>query len=242
MKQKVITKEQFIQALPKHRRKYVQDGLIDQINNVLKDPALMDSYSQNIMMYTSVMQDGRFKIKDYINAVQYVSCKLLGASNRQAWANTFPDRETHFKNSGMVEKNIDSIVSAYNRGQLVNKIFEQTLIPSHIINQGTYQKAINKLAELMMFAKSEKVQSDSAARLVEALKMPETQKVELDLNVKADNSINELRASTMALVIQQKEMLAAGAMTPKEIAHSKLSLQVVEADYEEIETVKKGEG
>ncbi len=233
MKQKVITKEQFVQALPKHRRKYVTDGIVAQINNVLLDPALMDAYADNIIMYTSVMQEGKFKINDYIKAVQYVSCKLLGASNRQAWENTFPDRLQHYQDTNMEERHIDSVVSAYNRGTLVNKIFEQTLIPAHIYNQGTYQQAINKLAELMMFAKSEKVQSDSAARLVEALKMPETQKVELDLNVKTDNSIIELRESTLALVEMQKKMISAGAMSPKQIAHSKLS--IVEAEYEELE-------
>jgi len=232
MKQRVITKEQFIDALPKHRRKYVNQDIVDQINNVLQDPALMDAYGDNILMYTNVMQEGRFKVPDYIKAVQYVTCKLLGTSNKIAWRNTFPDRYQHYQDIQMEERHIDSVVSAYNRGQLVNKIYEQTLIPSHIINQGTYQKAINKLAELMMFAKSEKVQSDSAARLVEALRMPETQKVELDLTVKGDNSINELRESTLALVAQQKEMLLAGAMTPKEIAHSKLA--VMDADYEEV--------
>lgn len=233
--QKVISKEQFIQALPKHRRKYVTDNLVDQINGVLQDPALMETYSQNILMYTSVMQDGRFKMEDYINAVRYVSCKLLGATNRAAWANTFPEREAKFKADGWKEKNIDSIVSAYNKGLLVNKILEQTLIPSHIINQGTYQKAINKLAELMMYAKSEKVQSDSAARLVEALKLPETQKVELDLTVKGDNAIDELRESTLQLVAQQRQMMKAGAMTPKQVAHSKLAIVDDAIDAEVIE-------
>ena len=133
----------------------------------------------------------------------------------------------------MEERHIDAVVSAYNRGQLVNNIYEQTLVPSHIINQGMYQKALNKLAELMMYAKSEKVQSDSAARLVEALRMPETQKVELDLTVKGDNSINELRDSTLQLVAQQKAMLETGTMTAKQIAHSKLA--IIDVDHEEVE-------
>jgi len=240
MKQKVITKEQFIQALPKHRRKYVNDGIVDQINSVLLDPALMDAYGDNIIMYTSVMQDGKFKIGDYLKAVQYVTCKLLGASNKVAWRNTFPDRYQHYVDINMEERHIDSVVVAYNRGMLVNKIYEQTLIPSHIINQGTYQKAINKLAELMMYAKSEKVQSDSAARLVEALKMPETQKVELDLTVKGDNSINELRESTMQLVAQQKAAMLGGAMTARQIAHSKLAIvadnpYTIDAEFLEVE-------
>ena len=237
MIQKVITKKQFTEALPKHRRKYVNQDIVDQINGVLSDPALMDAYADNIIMYTSVMQEGRFKVADYIKAVQYVSCKLLGASNKVAWKNCFPARYQHYLDIQMEERHIDAVVSAYNRGMLVNKIYEQTLIPAHIYNQGTYQKAINKLAELMMYAKSEKVQSDSAARLVEALKMPETQKIELDLNVKADNSINELRESTLQLVAQQRQMLTAGAMSPKQVAHSKLA--IVDIDYEDVDEEEK---
>jgi len=237
MIQKVITKRQFTEALPKHRRKYVNQDIVDQINGVLSDPALMDAYADNIIMYTSVMQEGRFKVADYIKAVQYVSCKLLGASNKVAWKNCFPARYQHYLDIQMEERHIDSVVSAYNRGMLVNKIYEQTLIPAHIYNQGTYQKAINKLAELMMYAKSEKVQSDSAARLVEALKVPETQKIELDLNVKADNSINELRESTLQLVAQQRQMLTAGAMSPKQVAHSKLA--IVDIDYEDVDEEEK---
>ena len=108
---------------------------------------------------------------------------------------------------------------------------EQTLIPSYVLNQDLYQKALNVQAELMVSAKSEKVRSDAANSLLTHLKMPETQKVELEIGVKEDSAINALRATTMELARQQRMMLEAGAMNAQEVAHSRL---VIEGEAKEI--------
>jgi hypothetical protein len=54
------------------------------------------------------------------------------------------------------------------------------------------------------------------------LKMPEATKVELDVNVKEDDSISELKKTTMELVRQQREMIKLGAMNAREVAHQKI--------------------
>ena len=73
---------------------------------------------------------------------------------------------------------------------------------------------------------SPKVRSDAANSLLTHLKMPETQKVELDLNVKEDGSIAALRATTLELARQQRLMVEAGAMNAQEVAHGKLIIDV----------------
>jgi hypothetical protein len=103
---------------------------------------------------------------------------------------------------------------------------EQTLIPSYVLNQDLYQKALNVQAELMLTAKSEKVRSDAANSLLTQLKMPETQKVELSVGIKEDGSIAALRASTLELSRQQRLMMEAGAMNAQEVAHTKLIIDV----------------
>jgi hypothetical protein len=113
----------------------------------------------------------------------------------------------------------------------VNLIFEQTMIPSYVLNQDLYQKALNVQAELMVSAHSEKVRSDAANSLLTHLKMPETIKVELDIGVKEDGVIGQLRASTLELARQQRMMIEAGAMNAQETAHSKL---VFEQDMKEV--------
>jgi hypothetical protein len=146
----------------------------------------------------------------------------MGCTNIDAYSKTFPDKILRFNNEGVSAKDIASYVTAYNKSKLVNLILEQTLIPSYVLNQDLYQKALNVQAELMVTAKSEKVRSDAANSLLSHLKMPEKQTVELDLTVKEDSSIGQLRQATLELVQQQKLILQAGVMNAQQVAHSKV--------------------
>ena len=226
-----LTAEQFKQVLPDKVKKSVSQELIDQINTTLSDPEMYEAYRDNLLSYTRVMADGRFKVDSYISAVKYVSHKLMGATNIEAYSKTFPDKMQRFAAQGVSAKDIASYVTAYNKSKLVNLIFEQTLIPSYVLNQDLYQKALNVQAELMVSANSEKVRCDAANSLLTHLKMPETQKVELEIGVKEDSAIAALRATTMELARQQRLMLEAGAMNAQEVAHSRL---VIEGEAREV--------
>ena len=221
-----LTIEQFKTALPDKVKKSINQELIDQINTTLSEPELYESYRENLLSYTKVMADGRFKVQEYINAVKYVSHKLMGCTNIEAYSKTFPDKIQRFAMQGVNAKDIASYVTAYNKSKLVNLIFEQTLIPSYVLNQDLYQKALNVQAELMVNANSEKVRCDAANSLLTHLKMPETQKVELDINVKEDSSIAQLRQATLELARQQRLAMEAGQMNAQEVAHGKLIIDV----------------
>ncbi len=223
--------EQFKQALPDKVKKSVNQELIDQINKTLSDPEMFEAYRENLLSYTKVMADGRFKVDSYVSAVKYVSHKLMGATNIEAYTKTFPDKYDRFVQQGVSAKDIASYVTAYNKSKLVNLIFEQTLIPSYVLNQDLYQRALNVQADLMVNAKSEKVRSDAANSLLTHLKMPETQKVELEIGVKEDSSIASLRAATLELARQQRLSMESGQMNAQEVAHTKL---VIEGEFTEV--------
>lgn len=227
----VLTIDQFKQALPDKVKKSLNQELVDQINTTLGDPELYESYRDNLVSYTKVMSDGKFKIASYIDAVRYVSHKLMGCTNIEAYTKTFPDKYTRFMAQGVAAKDIASYVTAYNKSKLVNLIFEQTLIPSYVLNQDLYQKALNVQAELMTTANSEKVRCDAANSLLTHLKMPETQKVELEIGVREDSSIAALRATTLELARQQRLMVESGAMNAQEVAHGKL---IIDAEFVEV--------
>jgi hypothetical protein len=217
-----LTEEQFKAALPAQIKKSVNPSLMKMVNQTLSSTEAMESFKENLLTYTSVMMDGRFKITSYISAVKYVSFKLLGSTNIAAYSKTFPDKIARFKAQGVSDKDMSSYAAAFNKSKLVNLIFEQTLVPTHVLNAPLFQKAINVQAELMLTAHSEKVRSDAAACLIKELKPPETQKVELDIGTKTDKTLETLRASTMELVKQQKAMIASGASNAKNIAAGSL--------------------
>ena len=222
----MLTLDQFKLALPDKVKKSINQELIDQINNTLSDPEMFESYRDNLISYTKVMADGKFKVTQYIDAVRYVSFKLMGCTNIEAYTKTFPDKYQRFIQQGVSAKDIASYVTAYNKSKLVNLIFEQTLIPSHVLNQDLYQRALNVQADLMINAKSEKVRCDAANSLLTQLKAPEVKKVELDIGVKEDSSIAALRATTLELARQQRLMVESGAMNAQDVAHGKLIIDV----------------
>lgn len=229
-----LTLDQFRMALPDKVKKSINQELIDQINTTLSNPDEFEAYRDNLLSYTRVMADGRFKVQEYVNAVRYVSFKLMGATNIEAYTKTFPDKYQRFVAQGVAAKDIASYVTAYNKSKLVNLIFEQTLIPVHVLNQDLYQKALNVQAELMVSAKSEKVRSDAANSLLTQLKPPEVKKVELELSAKEDSSIGALRQATMEHARQLRLAMEAGAMTAQQAAHSKVVGQFVDVEAKEV--------
>lgn len=228
-----LTMDQFRLALPDKVKKSVSQDLIDQINLTLSEPELFEQYRDNLLSYAKVMQDGRFKVQEYVNAVRYVSHKLMGSTNIDAYSKTFPDKIQRFATQGVAAKDIASYVTAYNKSKLVNLIFEQTLIPSYVLNQDLYQRALNVQAELMVNAKSEKVRTDAANSLLTQLKPPEIKKVELDIGVKEDSSIAQLRQATLELARQQRLAMESGATNAQEIAYSKV-VEYVDVEVKEI--------
>ncbi len=225
--------EQFKDALPAKVKKSVNQELIDLINTTLSDPGMYESYRENLVSYTSVMADGKFRIENYIDAVKYVSHKLMGATNIEAYIKTFPVKHANFVASGVSPKDIASYVTAYNKGKLVNLIMAQTMVPTYVLNQDLFQRALNVQADLMMTAHSEKVRSDAAAHLMNALKPPETIKVEMDIGVKEDSAIAQLRATTLELSKQQRLAIEAGMINAQEAAHSKLVIEATDVSYTE---------
>lgn len=228
--QVVLTEEEFREALPAQFKKSVNKALINKINTTLSHPEEMEYYRDHLVSYTHVLKEGKYKLSTYIDAVRYVSFKMMGLSNKDAYVKTFPDKYEAMVLKGTAEKDIASYIHIYNKGKLVNSIMEQTMIPTHILNQDLYQKAINVQAELMMSARSEKVRSDAANSLMNQLRPPEIKKVELDIAVAEDSAIAELRKTTQDLVIQQKRMLASGMMGAQDIAHSKI---ISDVEYEQ---------
>jgi hypothetical protein len=217
-----LTIEEFRDVLPPSMKKNISPELMDTINTAITDPEQLAVFRENVIGFTSVMKEGRFKLTDYLSAVKFVSHRLLGDNQITAWAKTFPTRYADMIQKGIDRSEIGAITSRYSGSKLIISIMGQTIMPTHIVNAPLYQKAINVQADLMMNAKSEKVRSDAAANLLMTLRPPEVQKMQLEIGVKEDSTIQELRETTMELARQQRQMIEAGTISVKSIAHSKL--------------------
>lgn len=198
-------------SLPANMKSAADQSLVDTLNAIAVDPLIAEQIRENFISYAGVMRDGKFKTEDYLAAIQYVSFKLMGDSNKDAWARAFPQRYALLKARGATEKEISAHVAAYSKGKLVNAILDQSMVPTYLLNADLYQKALNVQADLMITANSEKVRSDAANSLIMALKKPDAVKGQIDLNVKDSSGMNELKNILGQMAQQQQQLLREGA-------------------------------
>jgi len=224
-----MTKEMLTGSLPDKRfRKYVTDDLVDLVNSEA-DSELRRVFRDNILTYSSVLTGGKFSLAAYINAVKFVSLILMGDKNSVAYSKVFPDRYNNLITKNATGSQIASFADNYRKNSLVTKIMEQTLVPTHILNAGVYQEAINTQLDLMRNAHSELVRHKAAESLLTNLKAPEVSKVEVDINYSND-IVDDLREATRKLADQQMKMILHGQADAREIAHSNITFKKPEEE------------
>jgi hypothetical protein len=231
----MLTREQVEKALPANLKGAATQKLTDQINTIVSDPMVAEQVRENFLGYTTVLKDGRFKTEDYLNAVTYVSFKVMGYSNQESYQRTFPNRYQALIAKGTSSKDIAAYVAAYNKGKLVNLILEQTLVPSWVMNQDLYQKAINQQAHLMMNAASEKVQTEAANSLLTHLKKPEVKEFQVSMDINDNSGIRQLEESLRQMAEQQRTLISAGVPTLQIAAQ-----RIVDAEFVEVGTGQTG--
>ena len=221
----LLTYEEVKEALPKGIGRSFPERLVDHLNDLIQgDEILRQGLRDNVLGYMHVLKEGKYRISDYVNAIKFVTYRLSGKGIKEAYKLTFPDRYKRLKEQGTEEKNIAAMATMYNKNQLVSKIMEQAMIPTWLLNQDLFQKAINTQAELMQTAKSEMVRMQAANSLLTHLKPPETSKVEVDMTVNQQNIIEELRKVTDALAEQQYKAIQEGKATIIDIAQSDIKV------------------
>lgn len=208
-------------ALPQQLKGKMTPEIAQNLNAVITDAQVAQQFRDNFISYTNVLQTGKFKLEDYMSAVLYVGFKLMGYTDKECYQRTFPSRYAELVSRGTSAKDIAAYVSAYNRNMLVNRVLEQTLIPTYVLNQDIYQKAINVQADLMLNGKSETVRMKAADSILNHLKKPEASKVEISMGIKDTQEVDDLKTAMAQLAANQRTLIEQGTTT-KEIAHQRI--------------------
>jgi hypothetical protein len=217
-----LTEDDVKRALPPNLKNAVTQNLVDTLNQISTDPLVAENIRNNFVGYSSILKDGKFKTEDYVHAVAYVSYKLMSYSNEDAYMRTFPQRYASLLAQGKSKKDISSYVSAYAKGKLVNLILEQSMVPTWVLNQDLFQRALNVQAELMTTAFSEKVRSDAANSILTHLKKPEKMNGQINLDIAESNSMKDLKNMIAQLAENQQKAIAAGEMKTVDVAAQRL--------------------
>ena len=224
----LITTDMLVKALPPNLKTNATQDLADLVNNITQDQYAAEYIRDNFISYTGVLQDGRFKTEDYLNAVAFVSYKLMGSTNDEAYFKTFPTRYQRLLTNGTPKKDISSYVAAYTKGKLVNKIMEQSIVPSWVLNQDLYQKALNVQADLMTNANSEKVRCDAANSLLTHLTKPKEVGPLINFDMRENSGMTELTKAITDLAQKQLEAVKSGVSVKDVAAHNIMDVEVVQ--------------
>lgn len=218
----MLTPEVMQRCMPPKYKGRLTDENVSNINKILEDCDHRDAVKDNILGFTTVLNSPHYSLKEYVNAVRYITYTMTGDTNIRAWTKVFPERYSKLLAKGIESKDINAHVRHYNLTKLVNEIREQSLVPSSILNADVYQRAINKQVSLMNTAKSEQVQQKAADSLLLHLKRPDTTKIELDIGMKDSSIIDALKETTTKLAAKQLELLEAKVINNQDVAYEKI--------------------
>ena len=217
----MLTVAELKDVVPNQHRSKITADFVDTINNMVADPDTAEVYLKNIITYSNVLQEGRFKLNDYMNAVLFVSHKMLGLSSMAAYQRVFPAKCQAMVARNVSQKDMQSYASAFNGNKLVTLIYEQTLIPDHIMYASVRHKAIAAQANLLQ-SSNEHVVQKAADSLMNHLKAPESAKISIEMGAKDSGVLADLTSALNMLSKKQSDAITLGSHSVKEIAHSRI--------------------
>ena len=217
----MLTLPEVQEVLPAGQKGVITQDMVNQLNALSNDPEEARTIRESFMSYSKVLQDGKFKLGDYVRAVMYVSHKIMDKSNLEAYKATFPDRYRKMVTEGKATKDIASIVSAYNKGKLVSKVMEQAIIPTWVLNQHMFQAALNTNFEIMNDTDvSDKTRVEAANSLLTHLRKPEAAKEStLEINVGMSDGMAVLAEQLSKMATLQREVIIEGKASARDVAH-----------------------
>ena len=217
----MLALESVRKLVPKNQRTLITQEFLDKLKASVSDSLVAEQFKENFVTYLNVLSKGKYKMEDYINAVKYVSFKLLGYSNINAYIATFPERYERLKAEGQTQ--IEAFVSMYNKNKLVMQIYEQTIVPSYVLNAPMHQQALNTLAAMII---DDDVRGMTKVKACEAIlqytKQPDIVKGELTIGIEQSDTINDLREITENLADTYRMMLEKKGMKLKDVAEANI--------------------
>jgi len=231
-----VTLEALKEQVPKKYKKLVDEGTVHNINKLAEDPEYGEEFRDSVITHTKILDGSeKWSMKNYIDAIKFYSLTAAGNSQVDSYIKVFPERLQARLDRGQDKSFMNGEASRFNATDLVNRIRQQSLVPLHLVNQGTTQLAINQLTHLMLNARSDVARVSAATALLKELRPPETQTVDLQigLNDEARAAQEKQNAQLLDIAQNQRRLLEAGmALDDVQSIHIKKE-EVIEVDLDE---------
>jgi hypothetical protein len=215
-------RSEFLDRLPNHRKKFVNKELLDMIERIEQQDEAEGTFVDMVVDNETVMGKGRYKAASYINACRFVSHYLQTEKVQESYDKTFPEKALDRIARGVSASSMSNSASMYLKGTLVQQILAQSQVGLNVFHARKRHKAVERLYDLMENSKSEKIQLESADRLLTHLKDPEQSMVELQITDSRGDYTNDLENKMKALAQEQLKVLTSGMVSAKEIIESSI--------------------
>ena len=224
-------------AMPSKKNLVTQE-IVDIINKVQDEPEFQgESLVQTMITYQNVLQTAKVGIKEYISAIRFCAYLISMDDNyTEAYKRTFYDRKfvqdrVNLSTSDPRYGELTSAASRYRRSKLVVDVLTLSQVPMELMFAGMRYKAVGVLADVMMTAKYDRDKIAAASQLLLATKS-ENIKIDLDISVKENSAVTDLRAQLAQMAATQTAYLESGTTTLKELGALK-----PRGEYDEAEIV-----
>ena len=205
-----MTLDELEVAMPKAKKGQINQELLDIINAAEKSGDFEGELENQIIGFSGILQEGRYKATDYVKAVEFCAYFLNGDDQSEAFVKTFPEKVKRRVLAGLSSYSTGA-PSMYFRGQLVQRILAQMELPDRFFHNNKVNKAYDKLYSLMMSPKSsDRIQMECATSLITKLGTVESTKMELNIGIEKDESEVALEHKLLELAELQVDAFKRG--------------------------------
>lgn len=222
--------DEFFDKVPKHMRKHVTAELRGEIAKMIApDSEIASQYEEGLLVHTDLMTKYSTTPDRYAKAVKFVAYLNIGKKTYEAFALSHPEKYAEYKQKAKDEKwdntklrNTLSLKGAnFKATQIVTTLLARTMMPLAVAFSHHRYEAVEKLATLMHEASSERVQMESADKLLTHLALDKSE-------FKMEADVAETHANVVATLASTLDKMVSMQQAEKEINPTKRSSLIMD--------------
>jgi len=190
----------------------LDNDLTREIIASIADKGYMDveEIESRIVDTGSAMTGGKYSVKEYMRAMEFTSYRLGGDSQVASYKKTFPDRILGKTDGAVMGK-----ASIYANGKLPIQLLSMSQVPLDLLYMRETHKSIRKLSELVEFGETERIQMESADKLLTHIAPNKTIKIEHDVADSTAEALSSLSDSLNSIADMAMTKLNSGSIDAK---------------------------
>ncbi len=166
----------------------------------------------NRIIDTATALTSGYPIKAYMHAMEFTSYRMAGDSQAKAYKKAFPERCV-----GKTEGAITGKASIYANGKLPIKLLAASQVPLDLLYMRETHKAIRKLSALIDTGSTDRIQMESADKLLGHIKPNEVLKIEHSTGDSTAEAISSLSESLNSIAAMAQSKLQSGTINAKQL-------------------------